>query len=220
MESDIDFLTRQVIEIDSKSSEIAPSQRRLQRPPDFTGGRLNHFSQIFLRHGLPGALLGALCLLSPDLRTILVHALSDFVAAPGRYLLWGTIILGALVGHTWIIDRRVDPAAFGWMLYLLALSVWEEWVFRLAIPYLGQAQGLDVRVSVLLSNLAFGAMHYFTLRWKWYWCVAAFVGGMALSRQMNLHFDLALVVALHWVATYINTPRPPGRAARRETGVQ
>lgn len=78
-------------------------------------------------------------------------------------------------------------------------------------------QGLDLRTSVVLSDLAFGALHFFTLRWKWYWCVAAFLGGMGLSRQMNLHFDLALVVALHWVATYINTPRAPGRGSRRET---
>ena len=41
------------------------------------------------------------------------------------------------------------------------------------------------------------------------------LGGLALSRHFGNHFDLAMVVALHWVATFVNTPRPPGRSARR-----
>ena len=91
----------------------------------------------------------------------------------------------------------------------------EEWVFRLALPYYGQAQGLDLGVTLLISNALFAVMHWFTLRWKWYWCVAAFVGGLALSRNFHQHFDLVLVIGIHWVATYVHTPRPPGRAGRR-----
>ena len=102
------------------------------------------------------------------------------------------------------------------MLYLLAVSVWEEWVFRLALPWFGQALGFDLRVAVILSNVLFGALHYFTLRWKWPWCLAAFFGGMALSRQYAEHQDLAMIIALHWVATFVNTPRLPGRSARRD----
>jgi hypothetical protein len=64
---------------------------------------------------------------------------------------------------------------------------------------------------VVASNALFGFMHYFTLRWKWYWCVGAFLGGMALSRHLAQHQDLALIVAFHWIATFLNTPRPPGR---------
>ena len=196
--------------------KLAPSQRRLQRPPDFTGGRLNRFSQIFLRHGLPGALLGALCLFVPEMRALLGDALAGLLTAPARYLLTGLLICGLLLGYAWYLDRRIDAAAVGWMLYLLAVSIWEEWLFRLAIPYFGQAQGLDLRIMAFVSNLVFGTLHYFTLRWKWQWCLAACLGGMALSRRFDEQFDLAIVIGIHWVATYINTPRLPGRSSRRE----
>ena len=42
------------------------------------------------------------------------------------------------------------------------MSIWEEWLFRLAIPYFGRSQGFDLAAFVLLSNLAFGVLHYFT----------------------------------------------------------
>lgn len=197
----------------SDNTKLAPSQRRLQRPPDFTGARLNRFSQVFLRHGLPVALVGGLFLLLPELRTLLEDSLAAGLTAPVRYLLAGLGIFAALLVYSVYLDRRLDPRTIGWMLYLLALSAWEEWVFRLAIPYYGEAQGADLQVLVVGSNLAFGALHFFTLRWKWPWCLAAFLGGMALSRQMNLHFDLALVIGIHWIATYVNTPRLPGRGA-------
>ncbi len=192
-----------------------PSQRRLQRPPDFTGPRLKRFRQVLLRHGLPGLLLGALCLLVPEMRALLGDALADFLAAPLRYLVVALLIAALLMAYAWYLDGRPDLGAVAWMLYLLGVSLWEEWVFRLAVPYyFGAAQDLDLRLVVLLSNLSFGALHYFTLRWKWQWCVAAFLGGMALSRQLELHGDLALVVGLHWLATYFNTPRAPGRKMR------
>ncbi len=197
---------------------LAPSQRRLQRAPDFTGERLNTFMQVGLRHGLPGAILGFVCLCIPEMRLLLADGLTDFLAAPARYLLIGCAVFGALIGYAWLIDRRVDAAAVGWMLYLLAVSIWEEWVFRLAIPYFGQAQGVSLMTMVLLSNALFGLAHFFTLRWKWYWCLGAFIGGLALSRNFGQHFDLALVIGIHWIATYVNTPRLPGRAGARQRG--
>jgi hypothetical protein len=171
---------------------------------------------VFLRHGLPGALVGALCLFVPEMRALLGEALAGLLAAPARFLLTGLLIFGLLLGYAWFLDRRLDAAAVGWMLYLLAVSIWEEWLFRLAIPYFGQAQGFNLRLTVFISNVVFGVLHYFTLRWKWHWCLAAFLGGIALSRQLHEHFDLALVIAIHWVATYINTPRLPRRSSRRE----
>jgi hypothetical protein len=167
-----------------------------------------------MRHGLPGLLLGALCLLVPDMRALLGEALAGLLAAPLRYLAAGLLMAGLLTSYAWRLDGRPDAGAIGWMLYLLGVSIWEEWVFRLAVPYFGAAQGMDLRLLVLLCNLAFGALHYFTLRWKWPWCVGAFLGGMALSRQLELHGDLALIVGLHWLATYFNTPRAPGRRWR------
>lgn len=194
---------------------LAPSQRRLQRPPDFTGARLNRFSQVLLRHGLPGAALGALCLAVPEMRSLLAGALAGLLTEPGGYLLKGLLIFGLLLGYAWFLDRRLDARQAGWILYLLAVSTWEEWVFRLALPYYAGTDGDPRLAIVLLSNAAFAAMHYFTLRWKWQWCLAAFLGGLALSRQMTVHFDLALVVAFHWVATFLNTPRLPGGGGPR-----
>ena len=67
---------------------------------------------------------------------------------------------------------------------------------------------------MIAANLAFGVLHYFTLRWKWPWCLLAFLGGMALSRNFAQNFDLALIIGIHWLATYLNTPRLPGHRFR------
>ena len=203
-------------EVDNDAVPL-PSQRRLQRPPDFTGGVISSFREVFLRHGLPGALLGAVCLLHPDLRGLLGESLSGLQAEPLRYLTIGLVILGGLVAYAWFLERKIDGTQLGWTLYLLCISIWEEWVFRLAIPYFAEANGVDLRAAVIASNLAFGLMHYFTLRWKWYWCVAAFLGGMALSRQMEMRFDLAFIIGIHWIATFINTPRAPRAVSRKRT---
>ena len=195
---------------------LPPSQRRLQRPADFTGERLNRFSQVFLRHGLPVAILAGLALLHPDMRTLLSTALTPLLEDPTRYLGAAVLLFSGLIAYAFYLDRRIDGPAIGWMLYLLAVSIWEEWFFRLALPEIGASlqPGMDFRVSVVAANLAFGALHYFTLRWKWPWCVAAFLGGLALSRNLAQHYDLALIIGIHWVATYVNTPRLPGRRFR------
>lgn len=190
------------------------SKHRLQRSPDFTGGYLTRFRQVWMRHGLPGALLGLLFLAHPDMRLMLVASLEGLLADPVMYLSGALIILGALASYIGVLDRGIDPRAAGWIFYTLAVSIWEEWVFRLAVPYFSQAQGVNLFAAVLLSNLAFGVLHYFTLRWKWQWCLGAFVGGMLLSRMLHTHVDLALVIAAHWIATFLNTPRPPGRSRR------
>ena len=197
-----------------EATTLVPSQRRLQRPPDFTGDRLTRFRQVFLRHGLPIALLAGLSLGVPEVRGLMLSALAGFLSAPLEYLAIGLLLGAAMIVYAYVLDRRLSAAAIGWMLYLLAVSAWEEVFFRLIVPYYGHAQGLDLRALIIASNVAFGALHYFTLRWKWPWCVAAFLGGMALSRNLDQNFDLALVIALHWVATFINTPRMPGQKLR------
>ena len=114
--------------------------------------------------------------------------------------------------YAWYVDRRWRLEKLGWVLYLGALSAWEEWVFRLAVPYFMESRNVELSIAVLGTNIFFAAAHYFTLRWKWQWCVAVFFFGMLLSRQMDNHFDLLLVVGIHWVFTFLNTPRLPGRA--------
>lgn len=196
---------------------LAPSQRRLQRPADFTGSRLATFRAVALRHGVPGALLGMLCLLHPDIRALLSPPLTNLLAAPVLYAAIGAAIFTALAAYAGFIDRRLDVQAAGWILYLLFISISEEWLFRVAIPYYAQAHGASLGTAVIASNAIFGLMHYFTLRWKWPWCVGAFVGGLALSRQFEVHHDLAMIIGIHWIATFLNTPRLPGRAPQRSS---
>jgi len=202
-------------ETDDNTPELVPSQRRLQRPPDFTGGRLDSFHEVALRHGLPGCLLGVLCLLHPDMRALLAEALEPLTSQPGRYLAAGALMGAGLTAYAFSLDRKLDLPHIGWIAYLLMVSLWEEWVFRLALPYFAEAEGAALPVAVIASNLVFGALHYFTLRWKWQWCVGAFVFGLLMSRQLDRQFDLALVIGIHWIGTFLNTPRLPGQPRGR-----
>ena len=161
---------------------------------------------MFLRHGLPGLLLGLVLLLVPGGIELFLSGFAKAQDQVVRYLTWGVAILVGLSLYVTYVDRQLRLSQIGWVVYLGALSLWEEWVFRVGLPYL---PGIDSVWLSVASNALFGAMHYFTLRWKWYWCVGAFVGGMALSRQWDLHVDLLLITAYHWVATVINTPRLP-----------
>lgn len=186
-----------------------PRKRRLQRDKDFTGDRLSSFREVFMRHGLLGLVLAFCFLTIPSLQSAFVESLSGPAERPIRYVVGALIILAALSAYTWRISQQWGAAQFGWIVYLGALSVWEEWVFRLAIPQVLEGVGASVWLAVVLSATLFGALHYFTLRWKWQWCVSAALGGLYFSYQMELHGDLLLVAGIHWVATSLNTPRPP-----------
>lgn len=190
---------------------LAPSQRRLQRAPDFTGDRLSSFRDVFLRHGLPGALLGIVCLLLPQMRGLLNSGLTSLYSQPLFYIAAGLVLLVGLSVYAWYIDGYWRLEKLGWVFYLGAVSAWEEWVFRLALPYYLEDRGVELFAAVIAANLVFAIAHYFTLRWKWQWCIAVFFFGIALSRQMDNHFNLLMVIGVHWVATFLNTPRLPGR---------
>lgn len=198
----------------SGNQPAEPSQRRLQRSPDFTGLQLSKFSDVVLRHGLPGLLLALICLMHPTSLELLVVSTTTAFENWVFYLACALLTLFAMCGYALMLDRKLDLMKLGWILYLLGISIWEEWVFRLAIPQILVEQELSLRASVVISNLLFGAMHYFTLRWKWQWCVLAFLGGMALSRNFHTLEDFMLIVAIHWIATFINTPRFPGQLRR------
>lgn len=187
------------------------SRRRLQRKPDFTGGRLATFRAVFLRHGLPGIILAIGFALIPEMQSALIGSLEKAATTPARYLGIGIIIAIGLNIYAWRIDRFWDIRKFGWIAYLGVLSLWEEWVFRIAIPQTVENMGTPFWPAAALSALLFASAHYFTLRWKLKWCIWAFIGSLALSRQMMLHDDLLLITAFHWVATFLNTPRRPGQ---------
>lgn len=185
---------------------------RLQRPPDFTGPRINTFAAVVYRHGVPGLVLATLAsvvLLLYGQSAQLLAVLQPALQSPGRYLAVAVVCALAMCGFVAWRDGRLTPIQISWTLYLGALSIWEEWAFRLALPQVIEHFQVATFAALLVSNLLFGLMHYFTLRWRWQWCLGAFLGGMALSRQLELHADLIWVVGLHWVATFINTPRPP-----------
>ncbi len=165
-----------------------------------------------LRHGLPGALLGFVFLVLPATFVLLAPSLNPALTNLFVYVLGGCLIFGAILVYQFVRERCLDVWQIGWALYLLGVSLWEEWVFRIALPYWLTDVGLDFRTAVIGSNLAFGLMHYFTLRWKWQWCVLAFLGGLGLSRNYMILEDFMLIVAIHWIATYINTPRYPGQS--------
>ncbi|MEO0983364.1 MAG: CPBP family glutamic-type intramembrane protease [Pseudomonadota bacterium] len=191
------------------------SHRRLQRDKDFTGDRLATFREVFLRHGLPGVILAIVCISIPGLYVVFSDGLARGFENPDRYAVGCVLIFAGLSAYAWSIDRQWSLSKPAWILYLGALSFWEEWVFRLAIPEILEGWGAAAWLAAGLSALMFGAAHYVTLRWKWQWCVGAFIGGLFLSRQMQLHNDLLLIAAFHWIATSLNTPRPPGQQAER-----
>ena len=192
------------------------SHRRLQRNKDFTGDRISTFRDVFLRHGLPGFLLAVVFFTLPAMQVTFASSVERGLANPIVYSLIFILIIVALNAHAVFVNRDWNVAKLGWILYLGALSFWEEWVFRLAIPTGLESLGAHRWIAVILSSALFGAAHYFTLRWRWQWCVGAFVGSLFLSRQLHLQNDLLMITAIHWVATYLNTPRPPGQSSSAE----
>ena len=191
----------------------ASGQRRLQREKDFTGDRLLHFRQVFLRHGLPGLVLALGLFAIPGFQTLFFEGIGRGLSNPLGYASGFLLIFLVLNAYAWRVDRHWSVSRLGWVAYLGALSLWEEWAFRLAIPALLEGLGAAVWQASILSALLFGGVHYFTLRWRLPWCIGAFLGALLLSRQMQVHEDLFLVAAFHWVATLVNTPRPPRGAA-------
>lgn len=187
---------------------------RLQRPADFSGDRLDSFRQVFLRHGLLGLSLALVFAASEQRREALWSVLAPGLQAPVIYLAGAASLLVVLCGYTLMREGELRLTQMGWIIYLGLLSFWEEWVFRVAVPDLLLELGLDIKLAFLSASLLFGALHFFTLRWKLTWCVGACIGGLALSRQIEVHADLLLITAYHWVATFLNTPRSPGTSSR------
>jgi branched-subunit amino acid transport protein len=181
-------------------------QGRLQRKPTATGYRVSTFTDVLKRHGATMACLAAICLVTPGAIPLIVNTTTRLTTQPLPYV---TGVLGLLLFFSvWSMRRPCSLRRQSqWILYLLLISITEELTFRLIFPSLLSAQ-LDGASPHILSNLLFAGIHYVTLRWRLRNCIVVFIGGMGLSHLM-MQGDLALVVLVHWFATFLNTPAPP-----------
>jgi hypothetical protein len=198
------------------NKEQVASGGRLQRPPDFTGDQIQSFSAVFLRHGLPCALLGLLFLTDATVWPLLKSATAAARENSTLYLISTGLVFLCLLTHAALGKYPLVLRRIGWIVYLGCLSVWEEWVFRIGIPHYLGALGIGILLPILISNTLFGILHYFTLRWRWQWCLMAAIGGLFFSYNFVNHQNLLLIAGIHWVMTYLNTPRMPNGDRRIE----
>ena len=181
---------------------------RLQRRASQSGTYINSFRQVIKRHGLTMGLLAVLGLLLSNSWDRLYTTLTPLLDSPLRY----TVAAAGLFFFFRVYQRHKNPQADSrhalWLGYLLFISIVEELAFRLLLPNeLGQA--LPVIVAVVLSNGLFAVIHFVTLRWHWWNCLFAFIGGLGFSHMLYQSGDLILVILAHWFLTFMNTPTPP-----------
>ena len=188
-------------------------EKRLQRSMSTNGGYVNSFFQILSRHGLVmGVFLLVLTCAANSVGDV-TWRLTAFVNSPLNY---AAPVLGILLSFVFVLrikGYRFDLRQSYWITYLFFISVIEELAFRLILPSL-LAGFLGVLVAIIVSNIFFATIHFFTLRWKLTNCIFVFLGGLGLSRLLGNTDDLALVILVHWFFTFLNTPTSPSRQAQ------
>ena len=181
---------------------------RLQRSAKSRSGAVLHFRQVLSRHlvtmSLVTVVMGLWVARVDDWKRLL----SPLIAHPADYLAMCVAIVAGIVIYQRVRGIPWSAAQVGWVGYLFVISVVEEWAFRVFLP-LYLIDDLGARASVLLSSVIFGALHYFTLRWRLTACLLTTLGGLGFSRMLDVSGDLALVILVHWIVTFLNTPRPP-----------
>ena len=187
---------------------------RLQR--DYVGpvAPVSTFLHVLYRHGLTMGIFACSTVWLLSTPAVFGRVMEDFSSNPTKYTLALLAILGFF--YAVLIRKRLtlNPAQGLWVAYLLYISIVEELAFRLFLPQVLEPSTGFI-TAVLLSNFLFAGLHYFTLRWKWQNCLFAFLGGVGLSRLLDSSGDLTLVILVHFVATFLNTPSQPG-AIRKE----
>ncbi len=181
---------------------------RLQR--DYSGTTLpvSTFVQVLYRHGCTMGFIAAtlICLQStPDAFQAVA---SNFSENPSTYIVALLAALGFF--FVFLVSKGVPLSRIQglWIVYLLYISIVEELAFRLFLP-MAIEPSAGFLSAIVMSNFLFALLHYFTLRWKWKNCVFVFLGGIGLSRLLENSGDLALLVLVHFVATFLNTPSQP-----------
>ena len=181
---------------------------RLQRPAKARSSAVLHFRQVLSRHLLTMSVIAVVTGLGVARVDDWKRLLSPLIAHPADYLAMCVAIVAGIVIYQRVRGIPWSAAQVGWVGYLFVISVVEEWAFRVFLP-LYLTDDLGARASVLLSSVTFGALHYFTLRWRLSACLLTSLGGLGFSRMLDVSGDLALVILVHWIVTFLNTPRPP-----------
>lgn len=180
---------------------------RLQREPGVNGFRLNSFKGIVKRHGLLVLSLAILCLFVPNAFDTLSWSMYRFTSNSVTYFSAAFLLLIFILIYSYRAIGGINSRQLLWVTYLLGVSILEEWIFRLVIPYFLGGY-FPFILGVVLSNFIFAALHYVSLRWRLRMCMHTFVGAMLLSQLMTKG-DIFLVIGVHWFFTFLNTPRPP-----------
>ena len=190
---------------------------RLQRQAGLNGFMIDSFRWVLIRHGLTMSLLLIICL------GLLVYSggyahrggqIWDPLGLEGilalKPLHYGVLImiLGFVCGHWLWRGVHTQGQTLLWLAYLGMISFVEELLFRVVAPHLMHIL-LGSIGSVVVSNLIFAGLHFFTLRWRLRHCIVVFLGGLGLSRLLQVTDDFILIVLVHLFFTFLNTPQPP-----------
>jgi len=181
---------------------------RLQRPAAISAQAIFHTSQVIQRHLLTMTIVAVAAYAVLGSTAVLRAWLAPLTMDWLGYGLSLLLILGVMLAFLRFRRVPISQMQCGWLAYLLLISTVEELAFRVFLPlYLDQF--LDLRASVIISSVIFGVLHYWTLRWRLGACLFTVLGGLGFSRLLHTTDDLALVVLVHWLVTFLNTPRPP-----------
>ena len=185
---------------------------RLQRASSSKEFHISKFRQVLLRHGMTMGFIAFISLLVPVVLIALISALENLFLNTNRYLIWSMCVSIFFIFYLRFTKRELNYRQLSWIVYLVMISVVEEIGFRLSLPLLFSKIFIvesSLLIGIFLSNFLFAAIHFFTLRWKLKACVFTFLGGIGLSRLFYETGDFALVVLIHFVVTFVNTPSAP-----------
>ena len=182
---------------------------RLQRPGSATSTMVTSFQQVLGRHGLTMVTALVFALMAVQFGLDRPVALPAIRLPASLYLGAGALMLLFAAAFWRVRGLRTDAQQWKWLAYLLAISAIEEMAFRVFFPMF-LSHVVEPKISVLVSNALFAGLHYVTLRWRLSNCVWVFFGGLGLARLFHESGDLALIIGVHWFATFLNTPTPPG----------
>ena len=181
---------------------------RLQRPAKARSRAVLHFRQVLARHLVTMSVVAVVTGLWVAGVDDWKRLLSPLIAHPVHYLAICVAIVAGIAVYQRVRGIPWSAAQVGWVGYLFLISVVEEWAFRVFLP-LYLMDDLGARASIVVSSVLFGALHYFTLRWRLTACLVTMLGGLGFSRLLDVSGDLTLVIIVHWIVTFLNTPRPP-----------